>query len=107
MDREDSQDTLRTLLDGRMKLGDDLLEAAAAHRAAQEAVAQTERDYADAHKAALGGGWTSAELRKAGLRAPAGSSSHRPRRRTKPPAPQESASPDTANDSAQAEEPAR
>ncbi|MGO1740103.1 MAG: hypothetical protein ACTHYM_14030 [Actinomycetaceae bacterium] len=68
MDKEDSQDTLRALLDGRMKLGNDLLEAAAAHRAAQAAVAQAERDYADAHKAALAGGWTSAELRKAGLR---------------------------------------
>ena len=29
MDKEDSQDTLRALLDGRMKLGNDLLEAAA------------------------------------------------------------------------------
>ncbi|MGO1569361.1 MAG: hypothetical protein ACTHXC_15145 [Brachybacterium sp.] len=104
MDKEDSQDTLRALLDGRMKLGNDLLEAAAAHRGAQAAVAQAERDYAEAHKAALAGGWTSAELRKAGLRAPTGSSSRRPRRRTTAPASQESTSPPAGGEGGPAEE---
>lgn len=68
MRQDDTQDRLRAMLDGRMKLGNELLEAAAARQAAQEAVEQADRDYAAAHKAAIAGGWTAAELRKAGLR---------------------------------------
>src|SRR5699024_8990847 len=82
MNQHEGQERLRELLEDRMALGNELLEAAAAHAAAQEAVVEAERRYAAAHKAALAGGWTATELRKAGLRTPTGSGTRRPRRRT-------------------------
>ncbi|MGO1568543.1 MAG: hypothetical protein ACTHXC_10980 [Brachybacterium sp.] len=84
MDKDQSQDKLRAVLDERMRLGNDLLEAAAARTTAQEAVAAAERQYAAAHKAAIAGGWTATDLRKAGLNAPQGTSPRRPRRRAAP-----------------------
>lgn len=72
MNTHASQDKLRALLDERMRLGNELLDAAGRRTAAQDALAQAERDYSDAHKAAIAGGWTAAELRKAGLQSIAG-----------------------------------
>ncbi|MGO1854013.1 MAG: hypothetical protein ACTH0V_11465 [Microbacteriaceae bacterium] len=84
MNTPSTEHQLERMLEERMSLARAVLTASTSLAAAKEQLANAQRTYADAHKAAINGGWTTAELRKAGLHSPTGTAPRRPRRRAAP-----------------------